>query len=218
MYQRGTGRRNRHQRPERGVAPDPVHHPRRPGADPRGPDRVRRGSVRRRHPRPRIAPAEPGSGGFFGRGRSRIRQSFGGGPADAPPHRLLTSSDRRDQRLEAVGTGLSGRNEFYRQLQRLRAAHPVAVVATATGAASTAVAGGGTDNIVTPWSKMVTARVGLERREATAAPAGEKSGGYEYKALVPCAAGTTATPAGGAGGGSFVATVPFKIDSSGIWD
>ena len=45
------------------------------------------------------------------------------------------------------------------------------------------------------------------------------SGGYDYKALVPCAAGTTgtATPAGGAGGGSFVATVPFKIDSSGLW-
>jgi hypothetical protein len=138
----------------------------------------------------------------------------------APPTLLLidslTSSDRRDQRLEAVGTGLSGRNEFYRQLRRLRAAHPVAVVATATGAASTVVTGAGTD-VVTPWSKMVTARVGLERRETTAA-AGEKSGGYEYKALVPCAAGTTATPASGAGGGSFVATVPFKIDSSGIWD
>ncbi len=138
----------------------------------------------------------------------------------APPTLLLidslTSSDRRDQRLEAVGTGLSGRNEFYRQLRRLRAAHPVAVVATATGAASTVVTGAGTD-VVTPWSKMVTARVGLERRESAAA-AGEKSGGYEYKALVPCAAGNAATPASGAGGGSFVATVPFKIDSSGIWD
>ena len=156
----------------------------------------------------------------------------GNRPTSAAPPTLLmidslTSSERRSQRLEALGSGLSGQNDFYRQLNRLRAAHPVAVVGTSTGAAASIVAGGGNaggtggrdSNL---WSKMVTTRAGLDRKDVTAenASSGSSSsssgaGGYDYQALVPC---TTTTSGGGGTGGSLVATVPFKIDSSGIWD
>ena len=158
------------------------------------------------------------SGGFCGGNR----------PSSAAPPTLLiidslTSSERRSQRLEALGSGLSGQNDFYRQLNRLRAAHPVAVVGTSTGTAASMVGGsgngagtGGRDSNL--WSKMVTARIGLDRKDATAENAScscSGAGGYDYQALVPC----TATTSGGGGtGGSLVATVPFKIDSSGIWD
>ena len=161
-------------------------------------------------------------------GSSTTSGGFGGGnrPSSAAPPTLLiidtlTSSERRSQRLEALGSGLSGQNDFYRQLSRLRAAHPVAVVGTSTGTASM-VAGignaggtGGRDSNL--WSKMVTARVGLDRNDATAENASSSSGvgGYDYQALVPCTATSTV---GGGAGGSLVATVPFKIDSSGIWD
>jgi len=165
-----------------------------------------------------LAGSRTASGGLCGGNR----------PISAAPPTLLiidslTSSERRSQRLEALGSGLSGQNDFYRQLNRLRAAHPVAVVGTSTGTAASMVGGsgsaagtGGRDSNL--WSKMVTARVGLDRKNVTAENASSSSsgvGGYDYQALVPC----TATTSGGGGtGGSLVATVPFKIDSSGIWD
>ena len=153
--------------------------------------------------------------------------SIGGGnrPTSAAPPTLLiidslTSSERRSQRLEALGSGLSGQNDFYRQLNRLLAAHPVSVVGTSTGSAATMVAGSGNTGVTggrdsNPWSKMVTARVGLDRKDVATENASSGAGatGYDYQALVP----VSSASAGGTGG-SLVAKVPFKIDSSGIWD
>ena len=109
-----------------------------------------------------------------------------------PPVLLLidsvTSSARSERRLEALGPGLSGRNDFLRQLSRLRAAHPVAVVGTATTEPKTWPRGPGSGcgggNTADPWARMVSARIVLGA-ELLASTAPRGSGGTAAAVQAP---------------------------------
>jgi len=139
----------------------------------------------------------------------------------------LTASERIDRHLEQLGSGLSGRNEFFRQLARLRSAHSVAVVGTSTSSAATAVAstamGGGAGIAsggasagtgVDPWSKMVTARIGLLKQEdVDSAMRGDHSTfsqkGSDFLAIVQSEALVSRSSSGGI-------VVPFAMTGSGV--
>jgi len=139
----------------------------------------------------------------------------------------LTASERIDRHLEQLGSGLSGRSEFFRQLARLSSAHSVAVVGTSTSSAATAVAstamGGGAGIAsggasagtgVDPWSKMVTARIGLLKQEdVDSAMRGDHSTfsqkGSDFLAIVQSEALVSRSSSGGI-------VVPFAMTGSGV--
>lgn len=74
------------------------------------------------------------------------------------------------------GSGLSERNEFYRQLQRLRTEHQVVVMASSRRVNSSEC-----DSSGSIWDKMVTHRVGLHY---VADGTGEQRRGFDFVATV----------------------------------
>ena len=142
-----------------------------------------------------------------------------------PPILLLMDSaisafDATDKMYESMSTGLSGKNEFLRQLKRLQLSHDIILVATRTvWGSSFSYSSSSSSSISTPlsncdgWNKMVTSRITLEKALRGSK---EEENGYSFVAIMTLQRSVSGTASNGNGNATNIMmewnnVIPFSI-------
>ena len=124
---------------------------------------------------------------------SPLHTSPASNKSPCPPIMLIIDSlnvfESTNRMLEQTQSGLSGKHDFVRQLQRLLQSQPRNIIVVATtqtqsksdiASTSNANTSTNTNTMMDPWNKCVTHRISLERVK-TGTP--EEQQGYEFVAL-----------------------------------